>query len=163
MTSTCQLSRNGSSKTLEEPFVKVEILRRDCPSRSPHFNPLRPCGRRLSLRCGASTPQADFNPLRPCGRRLFQAFYISLIRPISIHSARVGGDDRRCANHALANDFNPLHPCGRRPLPLAKSCRSNLFQSTPPVWAETQGASDCVQALVISIHSARVGGDVFGA
>ena len=26
MTSTCQLSRNGSSKTLEEPFVKVEIL-----------------------------------------------------------------------------------------------------------------------------------------
>ena len=114
MTSTCQLSRNGSSKTLEEPFVKVEILRRDCPSRSPHFNPLRPCGRRLSLRCGASTPQADFNPLRPCGRRLFQAFYIPLIRPISIHSARVGGDDRRCANHALANDFNPLHPCGRR-------------------------------------------------
>lgn len=26
--------------------MKVEILRRDCPSRSPHFNPLRPCGRR---------------------------------------------------------------------------------------------------------------------
>ena len=137
MTSTCQLSRNGSSKTLEEPFVKVEILRRDCPSRSPHFNPLRPCGRRLSLRCGASTPQADFNPLRPCGRRLFQAFYIPLIRPISIHSARVGGDDRRCANHALANDFNPLHPCGRRLEGLPMLIETILFQSTPPVWAET--------------------------
>ena len=137
MTSTCQLSRNGSSKTLEEPFVKVEILRRDCPSRSPHFNPLRPCGRRLSLRCGASTPQADFNPLRPCGRRLFQAFYIPLIRPISIHSARVGGDDRRCANHALANDFNPLRPCGRR----------------------RPGLSTVSINVSISIHSARVGGD----
>ena len=159
MTSTCQLSRNGSSKTLEEPFVKVEILRRDCPSRSPHFNPLRPCGRRLSLRCGASTPQADFNPLRPCGRRLFQAFYIPLIRPISIHSARVGGDDRRCANHALANDFNPLHPCGRRLREPVIAFRPWLFQSTPPVWAETYLAHEYQVKKQISIHSARVGGD----
>ena len=49
--------------------MKVEILRRDCPSRSPHFNPLRPCGRRLTIPAWMAA-RAD----------------------ISIHSARVGGD-----------------------------------------------------------------------
>ena len=57
---------------------------------------------------------------------------------ISIHSTRVGGDDRRCANHALANDFNPLHPCGRRLNDPREEKTDVLFQSTPPVWAETK-------------------------
>ena len=140
--------------------MKVEILRRDCPSRSPHFNPLRPCGRRHltcisannvmcisihSARVGGdvnysgelqnalifqSTPPVwaetvsalgsagsciHFNPLRPCGRRHQRA------------AACLG-----CWN------FNPLRPCGRRPKGYSYvEKRAEIFQSTPPVWAET--------------------------
>ena len=78
-----------------------------------YFNPLRPCGRRL-LSMILFFRGSDFNPLRPCGRRLFilapgwgagkfqstppvwaetksSCFPASSIT-ISIHSARVGGD-----------------------------------------------------------------------
>ena len=81
----------------------------------------------------------DFNPLRPCGRRL-------LYSP--------------CASSG--SDFNPLRPCGRR-LPLHRRWNSSGgFQSTPPVWAET--ISLCMRSIrvKISIHSARVGGDLLG-
>ena len=80
---------------------------------------------------------------------------------ISIHSARVGGDDRL--------DIQPI--------------LSRSFQSTPPVWAETASSSKMdvdrghfnplrpcgrrpgfqqrgCQLCPISIHSARVGGDL---
>ena len=59
------------------------------------------------------------------------------LRSISIHSARVGGD---------ATEVNLSH-------------RTNQFQSTPPVWAETLDVAEDVTSIVISIHSARVGGD----
>ena len=35
------------------------------------------------------------------------------------------------------------------------------FQSTPPVWAETNCAKQIQTFPTISIHSARVGGDIF--
>ena len=55
--------------------------------------------------------------------------------------------------------FNPLHPCGRRP-PIRLTLLSRLlFQSTPPVWAETFGIYDNNISEGISIHSTRVGGD----
>ena len=160
MTSTCQLSRNGSSKTLEEPFVKVEILRRDCPSRSPHFNPLRPCGRRpdelwdrlFSTRFQSTPPVwAETSSFASsfCDILLFQS-----TPPVWAETPGGGkqAPDRR--------DFNPLRPCGRR-LSLRKfflhriwisihsarvggdhrhlnpSILISEFQSTPPVWAET--------------------------
>ena len=162
MTSICQLSRNGSSKTLEEPFVKVEILRRDCPSRSPHFNPLHPCGRRPWI----------YNTRRDAIR--FQStppvWAKTKLIPIFISDMR----------------FQSTPPVW------AKTVRSttafltiSLFQSTPPVWAETE--SDCSLSYClayfnplrpcgrrpmfdtcnrldydISIHSARVGGDTCG-
>ena len=114
MTSTCQLSRNGSSKTLEEPFVKVEILRRDCPSRSPHFNPLRPCGRRLHL-CDTAllTLMISIHSARVGGDLLPQLLR-SLFPLISIHSARVGGDQQYPQESYQQYNFNPLRPCGRR-------------------------------------------------
>ena len=34
-----------------------------------------------------------------------------------------------------------------------------LFQSTPPVWAETSTDKGILNGIKISIHSARVGGD----
>ena len=155
MTSTCQLSRNGSSKTLEEPFVKVEILRRDCPSRSPHFNPLRPCGRRRKISASLSR-SSDFNPLRPCGRRLrrgnvrlhlaikFQSTppvwaetcprrQSEVPSSISIHSARVGGDQIKQRGEHI-NDIS-IHSArvGGDYQPKEEMQWHSRFQSTPPV------------------------------
>ena len=58
------------------------------------------------------------------------------------------------------HDFNPLRPCGRRRFVPVVFTRAKRFQSTPPVWAETAGGGDCHMGLLISIHSARVGGDL---
>ena len=60
-------------------------------------------------------PLKNFNPLRPCGRRQQGNVRLHLAIKISIHSARVGGDSSE----------------------LSSKCNSSIFQSTPPVWAET--------------------------
>ncbi len=159
MTSTCQLSRNGSSKTLEEPFVKVEILRRDCPSRSPHFNPLLPCGRR---------PDELWD-------RLFSTRFQS--------TPPVWAETFTIRHLTTSFKFQSTPPVWAETSSFASSfCDILLFQSTPPVWAETPGGGKqapdrrdfnplrpCGRRLSlrkfflhriwISIHSARVGGD----
>ena len=116
--------------------MKVEILRRDCPSRSPHFNPLRPCGRR---------PDELWD-------RLFSTRFQST-PPVWAETPGGGkqAPDRR--------DFNPLRPCGRRLYSPVSKRDAKQFQSTPPVWAETDRISGFFNDIWISIHSARVGGD----
>ena len=159
MTSTCQLSRNGSSKTLEEPFVKVEILRRDCPSRSPHFNPLRPCGRRpdelwdrlFSTRFQSTPPVwAETFTIR----HLTTSFKFQSTPPVWAETssfassfcdillfqstppvwAETPGGGKQAPDR---RDFNPLRPCGRRLYSPVSKRDAKQFQSTPPVWAET--------------------------
>ena len=136
MTSTCQLSRNGSSKTLEEPFVKVEILRRDCPSRSPHFNPLRPCGRR-HLTCISANN----------------------VMCISIHSARVGGDRFAGINLLRVIKFQSTPPVWAEtprlePLPAIRIISIHSARVGGDQGGQSEGGMS-----FISIHSARVGGD----
>ena len=101
-----------------------------------YFNPLRPCGRRrkpsfcpLAIERFQSTPPvwAETNHTRSPPQ----------LSCISIHSARVGGDE-------LSDTICPV---------------ADGFQSTPPVWAETGKARDIHSLRRISIHSARVGGD----
>ena len=81
-----------------------------------------------------------------------------------------------------AINFNPLRPCGRRRSRGAAGEIRRRFQSTPPVWAETEftaarrtrrtdfnplrpcgrrqkAPSRQSKLSLISIHSARVGGD----
>ena len=102
--------------------------------------------------------------------------------PISIHSARVGGDLSVQSARSTQPNFNPLRPCGRRPTFRRKRSPWCRFQSTPPVWAGTLPLANMVNsrsnfnplrpcgrrqsrwqtwstADQISIHSARVGGD----
>ncbi len=139
------------AETVHHPFFKITKRFQSTPpvwaetrskfyrSLAPrNFNPLRPCGRRrvgnILVRAFAgfqSTPpvwaetitpgplffcKGDFNPLRPCGRRHLH-HTTSTIQIIN---------------------FNPLRPCGRRLSGAAKSADRAKFQSTPPVWAETQ-------------------------
>ena len=122
-----------------------------------------------------------FNPLRPCGRRPSHYNVDPQQAYISIHSARVGGDEQKVAVAKTVMDFNPLRPCGRRPNSMffrddgadfnpLRPCGRRLqiafsfpagtgFQSTPPVWAETVRQVYTEVFKSISIHSARVGGD----
>ena len=127
--------------------------------------------------------QRDFNPLRPCGRRPWSPDGCGCFGYISIHSARVGGDPRPTRIGLMIDNFNPLRPCGRRrclvlqipyqrgfqstPPVWAETRMANIvwqpqpFQSTPPVWAETPiGSVFTTKTGLISIHSARVGGDL---
>ena len=85
-----------------------------------------------------STLYLNFNPLRPCGRRPKPSITAYVADLISIHSARVGGDNLSYAAFPMAVGF----------------------QSTPPVWAETVQCHHLPKGRTISIHSARVGGDV---
>ena len=64
------------------------------------FNPLRPCGRR-PFEAEAAQHSKDFNPLRPCGRRQAQTNRKLSTMQISIHSARVGGDDFQQSSYRL--------------------------------------------------------------
>ena len=145
-----------------------------------NFNPLRPCGRRPESALKGSE-RAYFNPLRPCGRRLLGFKSQQLPAPfqstppvwaetfketigvfkvaISIHSARVGGDLTCTLGWLASRYFNPLRPCGRRPIAFQVFLMIFGFQSTPPVWAETQLMRNIEHEPLISIHSARVGGD----
>ena len=104
-----------------------------------YFNPLRPCGRRR-VHNVLFIALIYFNPLRPCGRR---------------HSVTHQHPDER--------DFNPLRPCGRRLHCRRIRIQRGRFQSTPPVWAETLRARQDDRRRIISIHSARVGGDTTAA
>ena len=86
---------------------------------------------------GRTIPKpSDFNPLSPCGERLPPLFSPARIRY-----------------------FNPLSPCGERLFSFAIFIRSSEFQSTLPVWGETQVVQIIVICRCISIHSPRVGRD----
>ena len=106
---------------------------------------------------------ADFNPLRPCGRRRplcpFAPFLFPKFQSTPPVWAETSVRDLLGAGRLY---FNPLRPCGRRPRRCAEVQRRQLFQSTPPVWAETTLRAVASLHNVISIHSARVGGDSRG-
>ena len=98
-----------------------------------------------------STPPVWAETIIGVGDRLAQL--------ISIHSARVGGDQHPLCLRRHRYNFNPLRPCGRRLAKWENKITRELFQSTPPVWAETSPYSCTKRSYAISIHSARVGGD----
>ena len=119
--------------------MKVETLRRDCPSRSPHFNPLRPCGRRLVANFPLIYAELYFNPLRPCGRRQVVPSRLVYGQHISIHSARVGGDVIALHHDDVQAPIS-IHSArvGGDGWLFFKFKILFKFQSTPPVWAETR-------------------------
>ena len=79
-----------------------------------NFNPLAPCGARRFGRLRSAVSQ-HFNPLAPCGARHVLHLFIVVLLRISIHSPRLGRDEYL----AIADQDVPL------------------FQSTRPVWGET--------------------------
>ena len=79
-----------------------------------YFNPLRPCGRRLHTQ-PAILLLARFQSTPPVWAETFCPHMFAFgLNPISIHSARVGGDRQRRLSLTWKSNFNPLRPCGRR-------------------------------------------------
>ena len=106
--------------------------------------------------------ETHFNPLAPCGARLTRAHRCLVREPISIHSPRAGRDITLQLSTAFATlfqstrpvrgetrspwntsgphgNFNPLAPCGARPRISRTFSIMLLFQSTRPVRGETAG------------------------
>ena len=83
-----------------------------------------------------------------------------MLRCISIHAAREGGDARLLSNQPIKSAFQSTPPVKaathRRGFLQAES----KFQSTPPVKAATLLQKLFVPDGQISIHAAREGGDV---
>ena len=80
---------------------------------------------------------------------------------ISIHSARVGGDPGWLQDPPQARTFQSTPPVWAETHRNAATPDAVGFQSTPPVWAETIESQSANVYQLISIHSARVGGDHF--
>ena len=120
-----------------------------------------------SARVGGDTMPANlfasasyFNPLRPCGRRHSLLLSSSIIFRFQSTPPVWAETIRGTTPNGLFKHFNPLRPCGRRRFKIMKSERIDVFQSTPPVWAETVDVGVLCWMWIISIHSARVGGDM---
>ena len=82
---------------------------------------------------------------------------------ISTHSARVGGDIRLKSAFRVAKVFQPTPPVWAETFWMVLGWYAGTFQPTPPVWAETRRPRRNTYGLVISTHSARVGGDLSDA
>ena len=82
--------------------------------------------------------RADFNPLSPHGERRFIIIII-----------------------ILRQNFNPLSPHGERQMTLITSLLPTKFQSTLPAWGETVIMMATTVDVTISIHSPRMGRDLY--
>ena len=140
---------------------------------------------RMGRDCSAvRDPMASchFNPLSPHGERHVVSVISSLFGPISIHSPRMGRDEKVMAWWLQGQQFQSTLPAWGETSPGLPSCSADGFQSTLPAWGETRhqwtrdgwvnvfqstlpawGETIIVEyqrsALVISIHSPRMGRD----
>ena len=89
-----------------------------------------------------------FNPLRPCGRRLFGSNWRYNRYFISTHSARVGGDFRFAGMPLNFRKFQPTPPVWAETRQPSNRAKLLQFQPTPPVWAETRPPSALFIPLV---------------
>ena len=83
-------------------------------------------------------------------------------RSISIHTPRVGGDDKFravCKIRALFQSTPPAWGVTFAPFHISDE---PLFQSTPPAWGVTDRLKPRQLVCGISIHTPRVGGDWLG-
>ena len=82
-----------------------------------------------------------------------------LIRYISIHAPREGGDPCRPAKLCRDRHFNPRPPRGGRLGSGKVYLKEYTFQSTPPARGATTGGGRNHRHAEISIHAPREGGD----
>ena len=112
--------------------------------------------------CSCLLPERDlrdFNPLRPCGRRPSRIG--ARRRPKKFQSTPpVWAETRHRNPSILISEFQSTPPVWAETRSARIIYWLSIFQSTPPVWAETVRFRFSHQPPPISIHSARVGGDL---
>ena len=123
------------------------------------FQSTRPAWGETAAAAASPASRVYFNPLAPCGARHPRRLCWSCLQHISIHSPSVGRDATLPSALPASINFNPLAPCGARPVSMANIARGTPFQSTRPVWGETDCLFVRVPCCAISIHSPRVGRD----
>ena len=80
---------------------------------------------------------------------------------ISIHSPRMGRDYMGWVKFTNYKNFNPLSPHGERLTSTGWTIKPSTFQSTLPAWGETWQSWISSRLCRISIHSPRMGRDVY--
>ena len=130
------------------------------PSRLPVFQSTPPA-RGATLRpAAAPAPASYFNPRPPRGGRLLGCGLGVVLRQISIHAPREGGDYYRNRAPETILYFNPRPPRGGRPSGCcARFPACLIFQSTPPARGATNFPEKSCIFIDISIHAPREGGD----
>ena len=109
-----------------------------------------------------STPFSHFNPLRPCGRRLISANFGDASDEFQSTPPVWAETSMTASTRSNTLNFNPLRPCGRRPIarpPPAYQCRISIHSARVGGDRKTRFSPANSR---ISIHSARVGGDAPG-
>ena len=84
---------------------------------------------------------------------------LSLLRSISIHAAREGGDLTPAFFANLSRLFQSTPPVKAATFDDVNELWTTRFQSTPPVKAATAMSGTFLTINDISIHAAREGGD----
>ena len=109
-----------------------------CGALSIYFNPLAPCGARLGKtgnylfwdKISIHSPHAGRDDI-------YHPIDFAILR-ISIHSPRAGRDLGFLEIKQGIADFNPLAPYGARQRRGQLPAISTIFQSTRPIWSETE-------------------------
>ena len=152
MTSACQLSRNDSVEAeTDAGFIQREVAKISIHSARVGGDSILSTSVPIAKLIFQSTPPVwaethqisliekvqliSIHSARVGGD--MPTFFLADVGAISIHSARVGGDCPSSFPALFHANFNPLRPCGRRLTTSTKRGCIRLFQSTPPVWAET--------------------------
>ena len=144
------------------------------------FNPLSPHGERPDMASVAATAAISIHSPRMGRDAALRRYSLHAVTFQSTLPAWGETDELKAAQEEL-KDFNPLSPHGERPtqacdtrntiqfqstLPawgettaILKPHAVTPFQSTLPAWGETGAAPDLLAAVIISIHSPRMGRD----
>ena len=150
-----------------------------------NFNPLSPCGERLA---GAKVILKELSISIHSPHAGRDGRYLQILadyQRISIHSPRVGRDFPDSGRSRSRRNFNPLSPCGERPMcyqlqfrlfyfnPLSPCGErpgaeeilhsAAIFQSTLPVWGETENtySFSARKAVIFAQHRSKFGSREF--
>ena len=144
--------------SIHSPRMGRDLLGKQYRLYNKYFNPLSPHGERLK-KFGNFASQTYFNPLSPHGERL-AAHHGRNVRQRFQSTLPAWGETKSVEGNS------PVHGKFQSTLPAWGETNASslchgvpIFQSTLPAWGETVGHGRADVAVIISIHSPRMGRD----
>ena len=127
--------------------------------RTLYFNPRPPRGGRRADIVGKCHSYTEFQSTPPARGATEVGHRLSRKKAISIHAPREGGDTRTREISKRSYIFQSTPPARGATVVCIAYRTSSIFQSTPPARGATPGVPRPSEALAISIHAPREGGD----